>query len=213
MRFPSRFTGGSSLLFLVAALSLPVPAATGVYRIQPGDTVEVQYRYTPEFNATAAIQPDGSVSLPLVGRLELVGNTAEEASAIVRTKASERLRDPEVTVILRDYTKPSYTVAGEVLKPGIFDCRGEVTLMRALASAGWFKESSKHSQVVLVRRVNAEWGEARAFNIKRKIGQKSFAEDPLVQPGDLIVVPQNALSKIDRYFRWAAFANLGFLLR
>lgn len=186
-------------------------ADTPRYRLQTGDTLEVQYRLTPEFNATAAVQPDGSVNLPLVGRVEAAGATTEEIGAIIRAAAAKRLREPEITVVLRDYTKPSYTVAGEVGKPGSFEHRGEITLMRALAAAGWFKDTSKHSQVILVRRVDRDWGEARVFDVKKDIGKQKFSEDPAIQPGDMIVVPHNTLGKVERYFRWAAFANLGFL--
>lgn len=209
MRYQKPFAACFSLVALWP-LAASGPEA---YRIQPGDTVEVKYRVTPEFDATIAVQPDGSAALPLVGRMELAGRTAEQAAAEIRIKASERLREPEVAVLLRDYTKPSYTVTGEVGKPGTFDLRGEVTLMRALANAGWFKESSRHSQVILVRRVDRDWGEAKVFNLSKDIRKKQFSEDPVIRAGDLVVVPQNTLSKLDRYFRWAAFTNLGFLLR
>lgn len=211
MRFRLPCAAISSALVIFAASLAAAPAEP--YRLQPGDSIDVRYRVTPEFDSTAALQPDGSVSLPLVGRLELAGRTMDEATARIREKASERLREPEIIVLLRDYTKPTYTVAGEVGKPGTFDLRGEVTLMRAVAAAGWFKESSKHSQVLLIRRVDRDWGETKVFNLSREIGRKDFGEDPVIRPGDLIVVPQNTLSKLDRYFRWAAFANLGFLLR
>lgn len=209
MRFQKPFAACFSLLTLWPALV----AAGDAYRIQPGDTIDVKYRVTPEFDATIAVQPDGSAALPMVGRIDLAGRTAEEAAAEIRVKASARLREPEVSVLLRDYTKPTYTVSGEVGKPGTFDLRGEVTLMRAVANAGWFKESARHSQVILVRRVDKDWGEAKIFNLNRDIRKRQFTEDPVIHAGDLVVVPQNTLSKLDRYFRWATFTNLGFLLR
>ncbi|MDX1978795.1 MAG: polysaccharide biosynthesis/export family protein, partial [Bryobacteraceae bacterium] len=193
------FSVGMALSMAIAA-----PGETPRYRIQAGDTLDVQYRLTPEFNATAAVQPDGSVILPLVGRIPVSGATVEEVAGLIRPEAAKRLREPEITVVLRDYTKPSYTVAGEVGKPGSFDHRGEITLMRALAAAGWFKENSRHSQVILVRRLDRDWGEARVFNVKRSIGRQDFAEDPRIEPGDMIVVPHNTVGKFERYFRWAA---------
>lgn len=214
MRFRNRFIVGCKWVALVMAAAMLAEAGPAApYRIQAGDVLEVHYRLTPEFNATAAVQPDGAVNLPLVGRTALAGMDAEQAAAAVRARAAERLRDPEITLIVKEFTKPTYTVAGEVTKPGLFDLRGEITLMRALANAGWFKESSKHSQVLLVRRMDAEWGEARIIDVRRDLNRRDFAEDPVIQSGDLIVIPQNTLSKLDRYFRWSAFANLGFLLR
>jgi len=54
------------------------------YRLQSEDKIEVQYRYTPEYNSAASIQPDGYVSLPLTGEVKLEGLTLEEASRLLR---------------------------------------------------------------------------------------------------------------------------------
>src|SRR5690242_3229810 len=97
------------------------------YRIQPNDVVEIQFRYTPEYNFTGTIQPDGYIALQVVGDVKIGGLTLSEASAAVAKQASVRLRDPEVNVILKDFVKPHFVVAGEVARPGTFDLRGEVT--------------------------------------------------------------------------------------
>jgi len=184
------------------------------YRLQPNDTVEVQYRYTPEYNTTATVQPDGSIALPVTGTVRVAGLTPREAARAITAKAAERLREPEVSVLLKDFVKPYFTIAGEVAKPGRYDLRGNVTLIEGLALGGWLtRESAKHSQVLLVRRKDQEWGEIRVFNLKSAADRKRFDEDMTLRPGDMIYVPQNFLSKIDRYFRWTGLANLGLLAR
>ena len=69
------------LTFFVVGLAQDRPAlqerAMG-YRLQAGDTVEIQYRFTPEYNATAAIHPDGFLDLPLVGPMKVAGLTADK---------------------------------------------------------------------------------------------------------------------------------------
>ncbi len=54
------------------------------YRLQQEDKIEVLYRYTPEYNATVALQPDGYVSLPLIGEVKVLGMTLEQATAVVK---------------------------------------------------------------------------------------------------------------------------------
>lgn len=184
------------------------------YRLQPNDTIEVQYRYTPEYNTTAAIQPDGSIALPVTGSVKVAGMTPRTAAQAIAAKASERLRDPEVSVLLKDFVKPYFTLAGEIVKPGRYDLRGNVTVIEALAQGGWLtRESARHSQILLVRRKDEEWGEIRVFNLKAAADRGRFQEDMTVRPGDMIYVPQNFLSKLDRYFRWTTLANLGLLIR
>ena len=77
------------------------------------------------------------------------------------------------------------------------------------AVGGGFKDSSKHSQVVLVRKYNTEFAEVKVLDMKAMIGPKGIVEDPVLLPGDMLVVPQNTVSKLERYVRWAGVAMLG----
>jgi polysaccharide export outer membrane protein len=106
------------------------------------------------------------------------------------------MQDPEITVNPKDFEKPYFTVGGEVGKPGKFDWRANVTLTQAIAFAGGFTDASKHSQVLLFRRVSDQWTEARIINVKKMMGSRDLQEDPDLKPGDMLFVPKNALSKI-----------------
>src|SRR5882762_3246860 len=88
------------------------------YRLQPGDVLEVQFRYSPEFNQTGTVQPDGYVSLEIGGDLKVAGMTIEQTRLAILRKASTRLQDPVTTVILKEFQKPYFVVAGEVAAPG-----------------------------------------------------------------------------------------------
>src|SRR5882762_4820970 len=70
------------------------------YRLQPGDVLEVQFRYSPEFNQTVTVQPDGYISLEIGGDLKVAGMTVEESRRIILKKAGERLQDPVANVLL-----------------------------------------------------------------------------------------------------------------
>src|SRR5262245_42546231 len=91
------------------------------YRLQPNDVVEVQFRYTPEFNTTATIQPDGYITSAIAGQVHVGGLTLTEAAEAITKQAVARLNDPEVTVFLKDFVKPHFVVAGEVAHPGSFE--------------------------------------------------------------------------------------------
>ncbi len=173
------------------------------YRLQAGDTIEVQYRLTPEYNSTTVVQPGGMASLPLVGEVALQGLTVEQAHDAIVEKASVRLNRPEVTVLLKDYVRPYFVVSGEVGHPGRFDMRGDVTAFEAIAMAGGFKDSAKHSQVLLVRKYNEELAEVKLLDMKAMMKQDKVLEDPLLKPGDMLVVPQNVVSKLERFIRWS----------
>src|SRR3954463_12481462 len=61
------------------------------YRLQPGDVLEVQFRYTPEFNQTLTVQPDGYISLEIAGDLKVAGFTIEETREAILRQANKRL--------------------------------------------------------------------------------------------------------------------------
>ncbi len=173
------------------------------YKLQPEDKVEVQYRYTPEYNATVALQPDGYVSLPLIGEVKLAGKTLDQARAAIVAKADERLADPEVTVLLKEYVKPYFVVAGEVAHPGRFELHGEVSLVEALAVSGGLKDSAKRTQVILVRKANQEMAEVKLLDLRKMMAAANIREDIAIHSGDMIVVPRNFISRIDPYIRLA----------
>src|SRR2546422_3919608 len=75
------------------------------YRLQPGDVLEVQFRYSPEFNQTVTVQPDGYVSLEIGGDIKVAGMTVEQTRLAILRKASARLQDPVATVILKEFQK------------------------------------------------------------------------------------------------------------
>jgi polysaccharide biosynthesis/export protein len=201
-------------IFLLACGALPAQQShqgfadrNARYHLQPNDVVDVQYRYTPEYNQTASVQPDGFVTLPLVGDVKVGGMTIEQAHDAVLDVASKRLNKPEVVLVLKDFEKAHFVVSGEVNTPGRFELRGGITVSEAIAMAGGFKDASaKHSQVLLVRRVNENFGETHVLNVKEFISKQNFSEDMTVHPGDMVVVPQNAISKIERFVKWG---NMG----
>lgn len=182
------------------------------YRIQPNDVVEVQFRYTPEYNYAGTVQPDGFIALQVVGDVKVAGLTLDEASAAIARQANARLRDPEVTVLLKDFVKPHFVVAGEVNKPGTYDLRGEVTAVQAIAMSGGFKDNSKRSQVVLLRKVSANYAEVKVLNLKQLMSPGKIREDILIHPDDMLVVPQNKISRVEPYMRLGSMGLYGLAL-
>src|ERR1039457_6323805 len=175
-------------------------------RLQPTDAVEVHYRYTPEFYQTVVIQPDGFVNLQIIGDLKLQGLTLDQVKAAILEKARLRLKDPEVTLVLKDFEKPYFVVGGEVGNPGKFEMRGQVTALQAIAMAGGFKAASaKHSQVILFRRVGSDLAKTEILDLKAAM--RPSATEPLadLHPGDLLIVPHTRVSKIERFVKWGNF--------
>jgi polysaccharide biosynthesis/export protein len=177
------------------------------YRLCPSDAITLTFPLTPEFNQTVNIQPDGFASLAGAGDVHLEGLTTKESVIVVQAAYSKILHDPLLTIELKDFNKPYFIVGGQVSKPGKFDLRGYTTATEAVAMAGGFNESAKHSQVLLFRRVNDNWLEVQTLDLKHILQGHDVREDPEIRPGDMLFVPQNLISKIQKYIPKSSFGG------
>lgn len=182
------------------------------YRLQPNDVIDIQFRFTPEFNANAIVQPDGYVTLQVAGDVHVGGLTLAEAREVIAKQAGARLKDPEVAVLLKDFVKPHFVVAGEVNHPGTFELHGEVGIIQAIAMSGGFKDSARRTQVVLVRKANAEYAQVKVYDVRKLMTPENIAEDVTLQPNDVLVVPRNHLSKLEPYLRISSLGLYGLTM-
>ncbi len=170
-----------------------------LYRLQKSDVLEIRFDVAKEFDQTVTVRPDGFIALKELDEMYAQGMTVAELRSAIRQAYAGILHDPQVTLSLREFEKPYFIASGAVGRPGKYELRGDATVTEGIAMAGGFTEQSKHSQVVLFRRISEESTEARVLNIKRMLNAKNLAEDFHLRPGDLIYVPQNRISKVRRY--------------
>jgi polysaccharide export outer membrane protein len=167
------------------------------YRLQAGDTFDLSFEYSPEFNQSVTVQPDGFVTLREIGDVYVSGLTFPQVGQALSDKYSTILYQPKVSVMPRDIQKRYFIAAGEVARPGKYDLRGDTTVEQALAMAGGFSQDrAKHSEVVLFRRNGDTFALGRVLDIKKMQKTRDLREDLFLKPGDLIFVPQNTLSKV-----------------
>lgn len=174
------------------------------YKLQPSDVLEVEYVYTPEYNQVVTVGPDGFVNLKLLGGVKVGDLTLDEATASITAKASVPLNKPELTLTLKEYVKPHFTVSGQIEHPGIYDMHGSVTMLQAIAMSGGLKEFAQQKQVLLVRKTNDEFAEVRVVDIKKLGTFEGAREDFNLKPGDMILVPKDKIGKVEPYIRVAA---------
>jgi len=176
------------------------------YRLQPGDVLEVQFRYSPEFNQTVTVQPDGYITLEIGGDLKVAGFTIEQTRAAILRQARTRLQDPVATIVLKEFQRPYFVVAGEVSQPGKTEMRERVTAIQAIMLAGGMKETAKSSQVVVFRKINSDWAEVKLLNLKNIRRTSDLENDLTLQAGDMVFVPRDKISKIERFMKLASVA-------
>jgi polysaccharide export outer membrane protein len=184
------------------------------YQLVPGDTMDLVFEFSPEFNQNVTVQPDGYISLRSVGDVHVSSETIPQLVSTLQNAYSKILNKPAISVVMKDFEKPFFMANGQLGHPGKYILHGEMTVTEGIAMAGGFTEKSKHSQVVLFRRVSSQWTEAKVLDVKKMLNDKNLSEDFTLRPGDMIFVPQNKMSKIARYLPTTAvntyFAPMSF---
>jgi polysaccharide export outer membrane protein len=194
---PTTKVAESPLLAAASADAIPgLHTRNPRYRLRRGDSFDVDFALSPEFNQSIAVQPDGYVTLKGVGSIFVEGQSVPELTETLKAAYAKTLHDPVIAVALKDFEKPYFIAAGQVGKPGKYDLRGDLTVTEAVAIAGGFNEKSKHSQVVLFHPLQGGGYEAKLLNVKKLLASRNLSEDVPLQPGDMVYVPQNAMSKI-----------------
>jgi len=166
------------------------------YRLRKGDSFELDFAMTPDFNQTITVQPDGYITLKAVGSVFVEGQNVPELTETLKTAYAKVLHDPVIAISLKDFEKPYFIASGQVNRPGKYDLRSDLTVTEAVAIAGGFDEKSKHSQVVLFHPMPGGGFQAKLINVKKLLATHDLTEDVQMQPGDMLYVPQNTLSKI-----------------
>ena len=177
-----------------------------VYTLHIGDQFSLSYRFTPEFDQTVTVQPDGSVVLNIVGSVKVAGLTLDQAHDQIVKLASDQLNHPELSITLVKFEQPYVVVAGEVDKPGKVELHEDITALQAIMLAGGFKDSAKDTKVILFRRINGDMAEVRPLDLHNINKHADLERDTELQPGDMLLVTRN---KLEHFSRFMKASNLG----
>lgn len=175
-----------------AADTLTAAAKPGnaAYKIGPLDVLGISVFKVPDLNKTVQVDQDGTIKYPLLGEVQAAGKTIRELESDLTAKLGAKyVRDPEVTVELKEFNSQRVTVTGAIKSSGVYALKGNTSLLQVVAMAGDVDTSTDSGNVVIFRTVNGQRSAAK-FDIDAiKAGK---AEDPQVQPGDVIVVDTSA---------------------
>ncbi|MBI2516896.1 MAG: polysaccharide export protein [Opitutae bacterium] len=162
-----------------------VAAATSSAQLRPGDSLTVTLASIPDpSNNPVQIDDQGLISLPYLGTLTAAGLTTNELSQTIRSAYIARRFYTELSVSVTVTERYVY-IGGEVQHPGRIPWSADLTLAKAVQSAGGFTLYAKESKVTLTR-------DRKAYDFDVRLAQRKPDEDPLLFPGDSIQVPRSA---------------------
>jgi polysaccharide biosynthesis/export protein len=162
------------------------------YRLSPNDLVDVDVFGVPELKRSVRVNFAGAVNLPLVGLVPVQGLTGEQAEKKIAAAYAEKyLKDPQVSVFVKEFTTSRITVEGAVGRPGIYPVTGNLSLLRVMALVGGGAKYADLSNILLYRKAPGQTTpESLTFDLDDI--RSGEAPDPEILANDVIVVRRSA---------------------
>ncbi len=161
-------------------------APTTAYRIGPLDKLSIQVFGVEDLSGKFQTDAAARLSMPLIGEMDAAGQTPTELARSIASRLKDHyVRDPQVTVNLEETTSQVFTVDGQVTQPGNYAVEGDMSLVRAVATAKGVSEYARLEDVVVFRTVN---GQSMAALYNLDAIRHGFYPDPKIYAHDIIVV-------------------------
>ncbi len=158
------------------------------YKIGRQDLLELKVFDLKELDQTVRVADDGSITLPLLGRLEVAGLSKGELEGLIAKLLEERfVRNPQVTIFVKEYQSKKVAVSGAVKKPDTYEMLGEKTLLEMISLAGGLdKDLGKE---IIIFRPQEDGTHRIAIDLDKLVYEADPALNVAVLPGDIVYVP------------------------
>lgn len=177
------------------------------YRLGFGDVIEVKFFNNSQFNETLTVRPDGRISMQKIGDILVAGMTPMELSQYIARAYGRIIKDPEVTVIVRNFGGYQVYVLGEVKSPGAFPLQRNLTVLQSLALAGGQKDTATLKSILLIRRRPDGSTDVRRLDLSSTALADIQKNDIRVEAQDIIYVPKTFIANINTFLD-QAFSGL-----
>lgn len=187
----------------ISSTATPKPDYISSYLLGPGDRVEVSVYGFPEYTGPMSVLPDGTITLPIVGKINAAGKTTEQLAEDLRVTLDRILVDPSVSVTLNALRPIVVNVSGEVYRPGPLQLQDTTNVFQeaayappsiseALVQAGGIRRTADIRDVVVIRELSNGETVSTEVNLWDALWSATLPEEILLRDGDLIYVPRLA---------------------
>lgn len=183
----------------VAELRLPDKGQAELFSFGPGDRFSVAVYPHADLNAELTVAPDGTVTFPLIGRVQVAGRDYTELVQILESSLHEYYTDASVAVNVVEITNRKVFVVGEVDSPSVLQITGELTVLEALIRTGGINPDARTDNLLLVR---GDLDEPELYTVDvRRLLDGDMSQNAQLRPNDIIVVPAKTIVNAERFFR------------
>ena len=150
------------------------------------DVVEIRVYRQEELSGEFEVSTECTISYPLIGVLSVCGTTPPALERIIREKLADGyIKEPQVSVLVKEYKSKIVAVFGQVKKPGTLPYSGGMTVIEAISQAGGFTEMARKNAVTVTR---IEKGKKNKYMIPVESIGMGKADNFVMRPGDVVYV-------------------------
>jgi len=183
----------ATLLLLSLSGPATVRAAEPGYRLNPGDMIRISVWKEEELAREAVVQPDGSVSFPLVGQVPAAGRTPAELQTEIVKGIEKYIPDAVVTVELVQAKGNRVYVIGEVNRPGEYQLDRPISIVQAISLAGGFSPFADQDEIRILRPTQGGGETSFLFDYDEVADGENLTNNITLEPGDTVIVPGGSL--------------------
>jgi polysaccharide export outer membrane protein len=174
------------------SITAPPPVARlggSDYKIGRQDLLEIKVFDLKELDQTVRVADDGSITLPLLGRLQVAGLAKGDLQALIARLLEERyVRNPQVTIFVREYESKKIAVSGAVKKPDTYEMLGDKTLLEMISLAGGL-DKDLGKEIIIFRTQDGGTAQRIAVDLDKLVYEADPTLNIAVMPGDIVYVP------------------------
>lgn len=160
------------------------------YRIGPKDLLTISVFNVPDLNTTVRVGENGEITLPLVGAVTVSGKTRlEMEKQLVTLLEKKYLRNPQVTIFIKEYQSKMVSVIGAVKKPGNYEVVGRTSLLEMISLAGGLTSGDDPDRVVILRKGEGGENESLVIDLNKLMMEGVTELNVDLRPGDIVNIP------------------------
>jgi len=180
--------------------SIPRSFRPEKYLLGYGDMIDVNLLHNEKYSrSNLKIRPDGIISYPYIGEIDVRGMTVEELKGVITEGFSEIIRRPEVSIIIKEFKPSNVYVLGEVAAPGGFESKNVTTVLEALAKAGGVMDEAKRNGVLVIRRTGPENIVGIQVDLNKILEENRYEYNISLEPNDIVMVPKNKITRLTEF--------------
>ncbi len=163
-------------------------AAENRFHMGPGDVLEISVWKDESLSRQVIVPPDGILSFPLAGDIDVRHMTVSDLREAVKKKLSEYVPDATVTVMLLEINSLKASVIGKVNKPGEFPISMDTRVMKILSMAGGLNPFASKGNIIILRQTDGKTVKI-PFDYGEVEDGEHLDQNILLKRGDVVVVP------------------------